>query len=151
MKRSCAAALCVMAVALAAPAAGCGDDDSEQFRQDYNAAVERLSTINDDIGSATGGAGGRSNDAIAREFDKIADTAEQTRSDLADLDPPEDAKDEYDALLSALGKGVDDLRSVADAAKSNNPVEANKAARRLGRTVQEISRAEDALKQAVDG
>jgi ABC-type transporter Mla subunit MlaD len=139
------------ALAVALPAAGCGGDDSDQFREDYNAAVERLSKINSDIGSAAGGAAGQSNDAIAREFDKIADTAEQTRSDLAELDPPDDAKEEFDTLLASLEQGVDDLRAVASAAKSDNPAKANEAVRDLARTGQEITEAENALKKAVDG
>jgi ribosomal protein L29 len=151
MKRSGLTALCLAALAVALPGAGCGGDDSDQFREDYNAAVEKLSRINSDIGSATGGAAGQSNDAIAKEFDKIADTAEQTRSDLADLDPPDDAKEEFDTLLSSLGKGVDDLRAVASAAKSDNPAKANEAVRDLARTGQEITEAENALKKAVDG
>jgi ABC-type transporter Mla subunit MlaD len=151
MKRSGLTALCLAALAVALPGAGCGGDDSDQFREDYNAAVEKLSRINSDIGSATGGAAGQSNDAIAREFDKIADTAEQTRSDLADLDPPDDAKEEFDTLLSSLGQGVDDLRAVASAAKSDNPAKANEAVRDLARTGQEITEAENALKKAVDG
>jgi ABC-type transporter Mla subunit MlaD len=151
MKRSGLTALCLAALAVALPGAGCGGDDSDQFREDYNAAVEKLSRINSDIGSATGGAAGQSNDAIAKEFDKIADTAEQTRSDLADLDPPDDAKEEFDTLLSSLGQGVDDLRAVASAAKSDNPAKANEAVRDLARTGQEITEAENALKKAVDG
>ena len=144
-------AVCLAALAVVLPAAGCGGDDSDQFREDYNAAVERLSSINSDIGSAAGGAAGQSNDAIAREFDKIADTAEQTRSDLAELDPPDDAKEEFDALLASLEQGVDDLRAVASAAKSDNPAEANEAVRDLARTGKEITEAENALKKAVDG
>ena len=144
-------AVCLAALAVVLPASGCGGDDSDQFREDYNAAVERLSSINSDIGSAAGGAAGQSNDAIAREFDKIADTAEQTRSDLAELDPPDDAKEEFDALLASLEQGVDDLRAVASAAKSDNPAEANQAVRDLARTGKEITEAENALKKAVDG
>jgi ribosomal protein L29 len=144
-------AVCLAALALVLPAAACGGDDSDQFREDYNAAVERLSSINSDIGSAAGGAAGQSNDAIAREFDKIADTAEQTRSDLAELDPPDDAKEEFDTLLASLERGVDDLRAVASAAKSDNPAEANEAVRDLARTGREITEAENALKKAVDG
>jgi methyl-accepting chemotaxis protein len=151
MKRSGVTALCLAALAVALPGAGCGGDDSDQFREDYNAAVEKLSRINSDIGSAAGGAASQSNDEIAKEFDKIADTAEQTRSDLADLDPPDDAKEEFDTLLSSLGKGVEDLRAVASAAKSDNPAKANEAVRDLARTGQEITEAEDALKRAVDG
>ena len=144
-------AVCLAAMALVLPAAGCGGEDSDQFREDYNAAVERLSSINSEIGSAAGGAAEQSNDAIAREFDKIADTAEQTRSDLAELDPPDDAKEEFDTLLASLEQGVDDLRAVASAAKSDNPAEANEAVRDLARTGREITEAENALKEAVDG
>ena len=151
MKRSRLIAVCLAALTVALPAVGCGGDDSDQFREDYNAAVDKLSRINSDIGSAAGGAAGQSNDAIAKEFDRIANTAEQTRSDLADLDPPDDAKEEFDALLSSLEQGVDDLRAVAKAAKDNNPAEANKAVRDLARTGQEITDAENALKKAVDG
>jgi ribosomal protein L29 len=151
MKRSGLTAVYLAALAVSLPAAGCGGDDSDQFREDYNAAVERLSRINSDIGSAAGGAGGQSNDAIAKEFNKIADTAEQTRSDLAELDPPDDAKEEFDTLLSSLEKGVDDLRAVASAAKSDNPAKANEAVRDLAQTGQEITEAENALKKAVDG
>ena len=151
MNRSRLIAVCLAALTVALPAAGCGGDDSDQFREDYNAAVDKLSRINSDIGSAAGGAAGQSNDAIAKEFDKIANTAEQTRSDLADLDPPDDAKEEFDELLSSLEQGVDDLRAVAKAAKDNNPAEANKAVQDLARTGQEITDAENALKKAVDG
>jgi hypothetical protein len=151
MNRSRLIAVCLAALTVALPAVGCGGDDSDQFREDYNAAVDKLSRINSDIGSAAGGAAGQSNDAIAKEFDKIANTAEQTRSDLADLDPPDDAKEEFDALLSSLEQGVDDLRAVANAAKDNNPAEANKAVQDLARTGQEITDAENALKKAVDG
>jgi hypothetical protein len=147
-RRLASAAVTICAIAL--PVAGCGGD-SDQFREEYNAAVEKLTNINSDIGSATGGAAGRSNAAIAKQFEKIADTAETTRSDLADLEPPEDAKDEFDALLSALRDGVKDLRAVASAAKADNPEEASQAVQQLAQSGQEITRAENALKQAVDG
>jgi methyl-accepting chemotaxis protein len=151
MNRTRLAAVCLAALALALAAAACGGDDSDQFREDYNAAVDKLSKVNSDIGSAAGGAGGQSNEAISKEFEKIADTAQQTRADLGDLDPPEDAKDEFDKLLSSLDKGVDDLRAVASAAKSNSPQKANQAVQDLAKTGQEITEAENALKKAVDG
>lgn len=151
MKRMRVATVAALALLAVVPAVGCGGDNSAQFREDYNAAVDKLSKINTDIGSAAGDAGERSNAKIANEFNQIADTAEQTRSDLAGLDPPEDAKQEYDKLLAALEKGVDDLRSVANAAKSNNPQRANQAVEDLAQSGQEITAAETALKQAVDG
>jgi hypothetical protein len=147
-RRLACAAITIFAIAL--PAAGCGSD-SDQFREDYNAAVQKLTSVNSDIGSATGGAAGRSNAAVARQFDQIADAAERTRSELAGLEPPEDAKEEFDTLLAAIGDGVDDLRAVATAAKSDNPEEASQAVQQLAQTGQEITQAENALQKAVDG
>jgi hypothetical protein len=151
MNRLRLAIVIALAALLTLTAAACGGDDSDQFREDYNAAVDRLSKINTDIGAAAGGATDQSNKAIAKEFNQIADTAEQTRSRLSDLDPPEDAKDEFDKLLSALGTGVEDLRSVAKAARANSPQEANQAVKKLAQTGQKITEAENALKSAVDG
>lgn len=147
MKRTCTAAV----VALALAAAGCAGDDSDQFREDYNAAVERLASISTDIGSAAATQGDQTNAQIAREFREIAATAEQTRSDLAGLDPPEGAQEEFDGLLAALEQGVRNLRSVARAARSNDPQAADRAARKLTRSGDEITRAENALKRAIDG
>jgi ABC-type transporter Mla subunit MlaD len=150
MNRPRLAIVLALAALLAITAPACGGDDSDQFREDYNAAVDKLSKINTDIGTAAGGATDQSNKAIAKEFNQIADTAEQTRSRLSDLDPPEDAKDEFDKLLSALGTGVEDLRSVAKAARANSPQEANQAVKKLAQTGQKITEAETALKAAVD-
>jgi hypothetical protein len=143
-----AAALILLAVL---PATGCGGDNSDQFREDYNAAVNKLSKINTDIGSATGGGADQSNAAIAKEFNQIADTAKQTRSDLIGLEPPEGAEEEFDELLSSLEKGVGDLRAVARAAKSNSPQRYNRAVEALAESGREITAAEIALKKAVDG
>ena len=143
-----AAALILLAVL---PAAGCGSDNSDEFREDYNTAVTKLSKINTDIGSATGGGGDQSNAAIAKEFNEIADTVDQTRSDLARLEPPDEATAQFDELLSALEKGVGDLSSVAKAAKSNNPQRYNRAVERLAESGREITAAETSLKKALDG
>ena len=116
MNRRRKAAIAGVSLLLALPAAGCASDNDDEFREDYNAAVNRLSKINTDIGSAT--TGDQSNTEIAADFNRIADTAEQTRADLAALEPPEDASEEFDELLAALQRGVDDLRSVATAAES---------------------------------
>ncbi len=141
----------ICALALALPVASCGGDDSNQFREDYNAAVNNLSKINSEIGSVSAGTAGQSNAAIAKQLDNIAGAADKARGDLAKLDPPEDAKKEFDTLLAALETGVDDLRSMAKAAKANNPEQAQAAAQALTKSGQEITAAENALQTAVDG
>ena len=146
---SIAASICALALVL--PVAGCGGDDSNEFREDYNAAVNKLTNtkINTEIGTAT--SGGQSNAAIAKELDGIADAADKARADIADLEPPEDAEKEFDTLLAALETGVGDLRKMAKAAKSNDPAKAQAAAQELVQSGQKITTAENALKTAVDG
>ena len=152
MKPTRTVAVAALTLALGLSIAACGgDDETDQFREDYNAAVEKLSNINQDIGQAGQGAAGRSNDEIAKEFNTIATTAEQTRTNLSELDPPGDAKDEFDRLLASLERGVHDLRAVAKAAKSGDPQRATNAVQELNESGQDITAAEDALKKAVDG
>jgi hypothetical protein len=138
---------CLLGIAFTA----CGEDENNEFKEDYNTAVKPLSELNRDIGSSLSGAAGQSNDAIATQFDKLADKAQQARDNLAELDPPEDAKESFDKLLSSLQDGTDDLRAVASAAKEGDPQEARQAAQDLVSSGQEIQKAETALQKDVDG
>jgi predicted nucleic acid-binding Zn-ribbon protein len=145
--------LAAIALALAVGAVGCGggEDDADQFREDYNAAVERLNDVNSNIEGSGENLASQSGAEIARDFNRIADTAERTRQDLEDLDPPEDAQEEFDRLLSAVDQGVKDLRATADAAREGNQQSFVEAAKRLSQTGEEITEAESDLKSAVDG
>jgi hypothetical protein len=151
MIRTRLAAKAALACALALPVAACGESENNEFKEDYNAAVKPLSELNTDIGNSIGGAAGKSNDAIAKEFDTLADKTQETRTNLADLDPPDDAKESFDKLLSSLKKGSDNLRAVAQAAKDGDPVAARQASEDLVASGQEIQKAESELQNDVDG
>ena len=73
------------------------------------------------------------------------------RDNLAELEPPEDAKDSFDELLSSLQDGTDDLRAIATAAREGDPAAARQATQDLQASGQEIQKAETALQEAVDG
>jgi hypothetical protein len=145
--------LAALALALALGAAGCGggDDDADRFREDYNAAVDRLNDVNTNIQESGQSIASQSGEEIAQDFDRIADTAEKTRQDLEDLDPPEDAQEEFDRLLSSVEAGVRALRATAEAAREENQQRFLEAAQRLSQTGEKITDAESALKKAVDG
>jgi hypothetical protein len=129
-------------------AAGCGGEDetADEFRDGYNAAIERLNTVNADIQEGGEEPGPR----IAREFDRIADTAAQTRTDLSELEPPERARDEFEELLAAIEEGVADIRSVASAARKENQQRYREATEALSESAEGISAAENELKDAVE-
>jgi hypothetical protein len=151
MTRTRIAAVALVLVAVSFGAVGCGGDDSDSFKEDYNTAVKPLSELNEDIGGSIGGSSDKSNQAIAKQFDKLADKAAETRSNLRALEPPEDAKSAFDDLLAALKDGTDDLRAVAEAARDSDPAAATKASQDLTQSGQEIQKAETALQKAVDG
>jgi hypothetical protein len=118
--------------------AGCGGGN-DSFTEDYNKAVEPLAELNTQVGSS------------AREFARLADRTRQTRKNLADLDPPDDAQDEMDKLLAGLAGVTRDLSAVAEAVRSKDPTEQADAAKQLVKSSAEVQRAETALKGAVEG
>ena len=76
--------------------------------------------------------------------------AAQTRAELAELAPPEEARDEFDQLLAAIRDGVKNIREVADAAREGNQDRFQDATEALSESGEEISRAEAELKDAVE-
>lgn len=141
------AAAAAVAMGLAAAGCGAGDDETDEFREGYNAAVERLNDLTSggqELASRPGG-------EISREFGRIADATEQTRERLGELEPPEDAEDEFDRLLAAIDRWVKDLRAAAEAARRENREGFAEAVERLSESDVEQSEAEEAFRKAVDG
>jgi hypothetical protein len=140
--------LLIAGFGLAFAAAGCGDDDSDTngFSQGYNAAIERLGRVNEDLADLRNS---RSTRAIAHEFEDFAGALQSTRADLSRLEPPADAADEFDAVLAALEDGVRASRRAAHAARAIRPAGQRRAVRNLQRAAEELAAAEDALRRAV--
>jgi hypothetical protein len=139
----------VAALALVFGASACGEDDTEQFKEDYNQAVRPLSTLGDDVAASLVGAEGQSDRAIATQYDKLADRFERARKNLSTLEPPDGTEEEFDELLALLKRGVTDLRAVARAAREGDPAEAQKATRTLVKTGQRLREAEEEFRDAV--
>jgi methyl-accepting chemotaxis protein len=130
----------------------CGDDDdtADRFRDGYNQAIERLNEVNSDIQESGEQLAAQPGAEIGRQFDRIAETAARTRAELAELEPPEQAREEFDELLAAVQDGIRDIRAAADAARTESQERFNDAAERLSESGQEIAEAEEELKDAVE-
>jgi hypothetical protein len=131
---------------------GCGGEDetADRFRDGYNTAIERLNEVNTNLEDSSEELASEPGGKIAREFERIADTAAQTRAELAELAPPEEARDEFDELLAAIREGVRNIRAVADAAREGNQERFLEATEALSESGEEIGRAESELKDAVE-
>lgn len=131
---------------------GCGGEDetADRFRDGYNAAIQRLNAVNSNLEESGEELTSKPGGEIAREFDRIADTAARTRADLAELEPPEDARDEFDELVAAIEDGVGDIRAVAEAARRENQDRFREATEQLSERSEEISKAETELKDAME-
>jgi hypothetical protein len=131
---------------------GCGEEDetADRFRDGYNAAIERLNEVNTNIEESGQELASKPGGEIAREFDRIADTAAETRANLAALEPPEEARDEFDELLAAIREGVRNIRAVGEAARQGNQDRFREATEQLSESGEEISAAEAELKDAME-
>lgn len=118
--------------------AGCGGSDSG-FTEDYNQAVKPLTQLEQGMGTKP------------REYERLAQRTRATRAKLAQLDPPDDAKDEFRALLTELDKVTRDLSDFAAAARDNDVAAQRQAAQALVKSGTGVQQAETKLKQAVDG
>jgi len=133
MKPSSAAVVLVLLAAV-----GCGGSGGS-FTQDYNRAVRPLSRLGEYVGTKPS------------SFDRLATRTAETRHNLAQLDPPDGARDELVTMLSRLDEVVTDLHAVARTARGGDVVKQRRAARALVRSSSAVERAESRLKRAVEG
>jgi hypothetical protein len=118
--------------------AGCGGEENT-FTEDYNEAVRPLNRLGEGLGTKPA------------SFERLATGTEQARTNLAELDPPDDAQDEFDVLLDRLAEVTRDLTAVANAERSKDVVRQRRAAKRLVESSNAVEEAETALKRAVEG
>jgi hypothetical protein len=128
-------------------AVGCGGGD---FRKDYNDTVRQYSSLPTDVGNAVRGASARSDSQHAAQFGDLARRLSAEVEQLRKLDPPDDARDEYDGYLDGLAKVDGDLSTIADAARAHSSTRTTRAAGALVEDSRAVSNAETALKKAVD-
>lgn len=118
--------------------AGCGGSGGE-FTDDYNQAITPLRELEQGMGTKP------------REYERLARRMRATRAKLARLDPPDDARTEFRALLTEFDRRATDLSSYAAAARSNDVAAQRQAAEALAKSDTGAQRAESRLKKAVDG
>lgn len=141
--------LLLPALAVALAAAGCGDDGKNDFIEGYNAATQPLGQLMSDLGGATTGADGQAE--AEQKLVKMADGLDDVEGRLRELEPPSDAKDEYDRMLAALDENIAQVRTMAKAVKSGDVDKLTKATTEFSKKGTELVEAETALRSVVNG
>ena len=142
--RRLAALLPILAVSAAV--AACGGSDDADFVDGYNKAVAPLNTMMSDLGTTSASDPA----AASKSLNQVADGLDEVRTRLAALEPPSDAKEEFDKMLGALDKGTGQVRDMAAAAKSGNLDKLTKATADFSATGTDLASLEQQLRQVVE-
>jgi hypothetical protein len=81
----------------------------------------------------------------------MADGLEDVKVKLGELDPPDDAQDELDALLASLEANTAEVRKMAKAVKSDDVKQLTAASQSFSTEGAKLVQAEEALRAAVEG
>jgi hypothetical protein len=131
---------------VAAIAAGCASPEDVEFVDDYNAAVAPLTTTVSRLSTSIPS----EPKAASKELDQVADRLVDVRADLAALDPPDDAADEFDRLLVTLGKSTKHVRAMARATKTGDLKRLGRATSNLSASASKLIAIEEELRAVVE-
>jgi len=133
-------------LAVSAAVAACGGSDDADFVDGYNKAVAPLNTMMTDLGATSPGDPA----AASKSLNQVANGLDEVRTNLAALEPPADAADEFDQMLGALDKGTDQVRDMAGAAKSGNIEKLTTATADFSATGTDLVKIEQQLRTLVE-
>jgi hypothetical protein len=134
-----ARATCLL-VACALALGGCGGEDGGD-RLSKAELVSRADSICKTYEARLDALGTPENQEQLADFaDKALPIARQGRDDLADLEPPEELEDEYDAWLEQGDRAIDIVERLRDAAKDGDSAEVQKIAGEAEATDREANR-----------
>ena len=133
-------------LAVSAAVAACGGSDDADFVDGYNKAVAPLNTMMSELGTTSPS----DPSAASKSLNQVADGLDEVRTNLAALEPPADAADEFDQMLGALDKGTDQVRDMASAAKSGNVEKLTKATADFSETGTDLASLEQQLRSVVE-
>ena len=132
------------AVCAALVGAGCGEDETEKYRDDFNEAAETFESELKEASATMRAAGqAKSREQYGQGVEQLQSAGGDFQEKLEDLDPPDEAKDEQDDLDEAIDEFSDSVGSINAAVQADD----EDAIRAQASVVQENGKAvDDAIK-----
>lgn len=129
-------------------AAGCGESDKDKYIDDYKPLNNELIEIGQKLNRAVQNADTQTDAQLAATFERLGDELQQVGDDIADLDTPDDLKDESDRLTRRIDAAVGDINDISKAAATHNEQAAASATVSLGAVAVAINTAQNRLARA---
>jgi hypothetical protein len=124
-----AAALLVAAAVVAVLLNHSASKDS--FRRDFRAEAARLTALGGEVSRTIVTAPGRSDQALARDFESLSTRTHRVATALSALKPPTKARAQFEAMRRSLGIVLSDLDTLAASTKAHDPERAKRATVKL--------------------
>lgn len=140
MRRAIPALLAVLVAAVAV--VGCGGSDNSstvpskaEYKTTYASLNSEINALGLAVGKAIKNSSGKSNKAIAKEFNDLADRSRAAAKKVDDATPPADTniRKQQAALVAGLNTAADDLDAISKAAAKKDFKAAGAAAGKLTR------------------
>ncbi len=128
MRRALPALLAVVVAAIAV--VGCGGSGNSstvpskaEYKKTYASINSEINALGLAVGNAINKSSGKSNKAIAKEFNDLADRTRATANKVDDATPPADTniQKQQAALVAGLNTAADDLDAIGKAAGQEGP------------------------------
>ena len=142
-----AATLLLCLVALIGGGCGGGDEnETEEYVKRYRPLNEKLIEISQKISATL--SGGQSGQPLGLEFDLQIAQLETVNRNIANLDTPEELRDESRTLTARISRTVAKLKQISTAVREGRQEEAASATVELAARAQAVNRAQDQLARA---
>ena len=128
-------------LAAAALAAGCGEDQSDAYGEDFRPLARQVASLQEFTGSAVATADGKTDAQVEDQFAQIAGEMKRLRGELQRLDPPDDLAAAQKAMADAMRAVEDALRGIQRAAAEKDPDAARQSTFELVRASEELREA----------
>jgi DNA repair exonuclease SbcCD ATPase subunit len=137
----------VLLVAVVVALGGCGQSETDKYKEDVQAAIKPLRSTLDSTNERVAAA--QSLKERIAELDKTRRALDAAAAKLEKLDPPADAKAEHDNFVEQLHRFAADIRRFAKAANGDRPLAVRRALGALRLDTARLKDANDALKAKV--
>ncbi|MGH2844622.1 MAG: hypothetical protein ACRDL0_01110 [Thermoleophilaceae bacterium] len=130
--------------------AACGSGAEDEYKDDFPLLSREIVSLGQEVGDSIQTAAESTDRELAEDFDRFARELGDIRSELDELEPPDELADEQDELEAAMRDVQGPLQDIADAAEASDPEAARLATEELVQRSADLREARRELARAVD-